>query len=341
MIIGLWRCLVLLAVATAACSGTANRPITRPVIDTEVDPAWGVEGLARDLEATVLETYAQLGLGNIAAYAATLSQNLPVTLIGVEPYDVVTGVEPEAAHRDRRLYPRRATIMYSKILETHMAREHDLAWTFDEVSVRVPIESRWASIPIRVTFAFVREVDRWAIVMEHRSYALPVEEILERAGQLTTPRGLFPIKPEGEAGDAILATIAAIVEGADPELRREKLADHNGALLVLPGTNHEYHGKAIATAPTLSQIFGPAARAEIVQQRIFIAETGDAAWVAANLNVHSRFDDKPVRIGLRATYILELSEDNVWRVVQTHVSVPITEEDLSDRVFSGALDPPR
>ncbi|HET6613123.1 MAG TPA: nuclear transport factor 2 family protein [Kofleriaceae bacterium] len=322
----------------AGCTGSAA-PITRQPVDTSIDQTWGTADLRHDLEATVLETYAQLGLGNIAAYAATLSSELPVTLFGIEPFDVVTGKKPAGARRDRRLYPRRAISLYTKILEVHMAPEKDLAWTYDEVSLRVPVNGEWASIPIRISFAFVREVGRWAIVMEQRSYALPISDILERAreGHLTAPRSIYPTAPEGKAATAIRRTLDELVTGEDPERRREILSSDEGALLVLPGIDNEYHGEAIVNAPSLSQIFGPDSHAEIKQLRLFISDTKDAAWAAANLELNTHAGDRAVRIGLRGTYVL-MAGDGHWRVVQSHVSVPITEKALSARVFSGAID---
>ena len=70
--------------------------------EQRIDPLLGKLDLARDLEATVLENYMQLTLGNFEAYADGIARDRDIVLIGISARDLVVGREPAGARRDRR-----------------------------------------------------------------------------------------------------------------------------------------------------------------------------------------------------------------------------------------------
>src|SRR5262245_28441626 len=81
----------LTAIAAAGCPRQTDAPPAtyrgEPRFDTETE----VFDLQHALQATVLENYTQLTLGNLEAYADGVARHREVALIGVEPKDVVIG----------------------------------------------------------------------------------------------------------------------------------------------------------------------------------------------------------------------------------------------------------
>jgi hypothetical protein len=59
--------------------------------------------------------------------------------------------------------------------------------------------------------------------------------------------------------------------------------------------------------------------------RVQVSRTGNVAWAAGNLVEGSG----PAQ---RASFVLE-RRGGEWRVVQSHMSVPLTREQLAERVF--------
>src|SRR5690606_18769337 len=95
-----------------------------------------------------------------------------------------------AAGRDRRLYRVLGPTLLTKNLELQLSEDGSVGWLFDEMSYRVPYGGRMASIPIRNTSVFVRDFDRWVLVLEHQAYAVSIDELRGMAAgrRLPAPR---------------------------------------------------------------------------------------------------------------------------------------------------------
>lgn len=370
--------LTLLALVVAAgCGSKATTPRrVQPV--HEADERISLVELRRDLEATVLENYLQLGVGNMEAYADGIGRGQEVTLIGIGPDDVHGGDEDcEAAIRGParghgcgraadRLPFRRGTPclpgsdmdgpcqgVLSKNLRIRVSRDRRTAWVADELSYRVPHEGRQGAMPLRFTAVFVREVERWVMVMEHISYPLPSELALElaSAGALAAPAPL-PQQPAPGPLSRALAHLAPDPATHARLLRiREDLREQAGGmagadsaardrLIFLPDPRGELRGAEIYGTRTLADAFGTDAQVSAEQVRVHFAPGKRVAWLAANLAVRTTRDARPVSVGLRLTAVLEQDESAAWQLMQAHVSVPLRADQLFQRVFGSGLEPP-
>ena len=323
---------VLAVSLLAACPRPAPRerpppPETRPE-PVEVPR----EVLEHDLEATVMENYSHLTLGNFGAYRDSLAGDQSITLIGVMPDDVVVGRRPRDAARDRRLYPMLGPTILAKNLEVHMAEDGSVGWVFDEMSYRVPYGGRTASIPIRNTAVFVRDFDRWVLALEHQSYAVSIDDLrgMAAAGTLEAPRRYTTLAKAAPSRE--LMALVGKVHNVGPSQEMPPVHDGEGTLLLLPDRDRELRGAAAQDAPSLSSIFGPRTTVEVREHRVGVAKNGAVAWMAANLNVRTLVNDALTDIGLRGTYLF-LEGAAGWELVQMHLSAPVTERELSRRTF--------
>lgn len=324
-------------VCAAACGGRSATTGGGEVEPVRQDPAVSDSDLARDLEATVLEGYSQLSLGNFEAYADTVAEDVELALVEIGPRDVLIRRRDRINATAFRLDPCEEVL--SKNLEVHLSRDDSIGWTFDEVSCRLrdPFEGRVAAIPLRVTAVYQRYLDSWVLVMQHVSYPMPVEEVIAvaRAGALRAPVAIEQrIEPSDGIRRTLRSNLRAVITNRGTN-RARKIATDPGALALWPGPEHEYHGPAIRDAPTLEELFGAAATIEPDGIYIGLARNKQVAWVVANLRVQTVVSDDPLTIGLRATYVFERRDDTpgVWNIVQTHVSAPIVQGALTKRVF--------
>ena len=327
--------LLVLALALAAGCGGARRVVAPATVAgsdaLEPDTSLGRDAAARDLEATVLEIYSHLTLGNFAAFRDTLAADEPVTLIGVTPVNVVVGMRPRAAGSDRRLYQATSPTVLAKNLEVHVSSDASVGWTFDEMSYRVPHDGRTASIPVRSTSLFVRDIDRWVLVLEHQSYPISIDDLRAAAAahHLARPTSLTGRPLGAPARD--LVRLVDLLHDADRR-GRVRVASGDDVLVLLPDRDHELHGAEAADAPALAALFGPSTTVSVRDPRLGLARSGAVAWMAANLLVRTLVNDEPVEIPLRGTYVFR-RVGRTWELVQMHVSSPVTERELGRRVF--------
>lgn len=228
--------IVAAALVTSACPNPrGSRAAVQEVGDTSADPNLQTEDPVRELEIVLLENYLQLSLDNIEAYADSINRERDVMLVGVGPRGTVVGLDLDLDDRDRRPLRGRPRCqagarggdvclkVLSKRLDVHVYKDQSAGWLSDEISYRVPIEGRLATIPLRMTAVFVRDIDRWTLVMEHMSYPLPVADIvrLARAGQLPRTKK-FKTRRVGDGGRAKqLATTLLAQLNATAEERAE------------------------------------------------------------------------------------------------------------------------
>lgn len=302
-------------------------PDTRP--DTSDVP---LDVLRHDLEATVMENYSHLTLGNFGAFRDGLAGDQSVTLIGVLPNDVVVGRRPRDAARDRRLYPMLGPTILAKNLEVSTADDGSVGWMFDEMSYRVPYGGRTASIPIRNTGVYVRDFDRWVLALEHLSYAVSIDDLRGMAanGTLEEPRR-FDSQVQAAPARELIALVGKL-HNAGPSQAMPPVRAAPGTLLLLPDRDHELRGDAAQVAPSLSSVFGPSTTVGVRDYRVGVAKNGVVAWMSANLVVRTLVNDTRVDIGLRGSYVF-IDSGKGWELAQMHLSAPVTERELSRRTF--------
>jgi hypothetical protein len=321
----------LLALLAAACSSSNGSVDTVNPVDVHQDvPEVPREVLDHDLEATVMENYSHLSLGNFSAFRDGLSQDQPVALIGVTPADVVVGRRPPDAARDRRLYRVLGPTLLSKNLDVHLSIDGSVGWTFDEMSYRVPYQGRTASIPIRSTELYLRDFDRWVLVMQHQSYAVSIDDLrtLASSGALEAPKR-FPSRALEKGSRDLIALVGRLHNESGP------IARGDGVLVLLPDRDHELRGVDAAQASSLAALFGAGSTVGLRDYRIAFAKDGRVAWMAANLVVRTSVGEgsaASVDIGLRGTYVFEKGAAG-WEVVQMHISAAVPEGELSRRMF--------
>lgn len=367
--------LVVLAAAWCLGCGTRKRSVTgKPLLPDQGDdrPVSDSE-LRRDLEVTVLENYLQLTLGNMEAYADAIARDREVTLLGIGPDDVAVGVGPEdcspfapagricGISRDRlpiRVQPpcgvgsddsAPCLEVYSKNLQLQLSRDGSVAWLLDELGYRLPHQGRVASLPLRISAVFVRDVDRWVMVQEHLSYALPTESILALAkqGELAKPRSmpardidlgrarvlLGLVFRRLNADAATREDMARAAEQRLPRLGRAWV--YEARKLLWPDPRHEHHGPAFYQAPSLAEELGPGTRITLHDVRLAVADSERVAWLAATLSARRGSGDADIE--MRVSAVFERGADDQWDVMQMHVSVPVTRSQIEARVLGGGL----
>jgi ketosteroid isomerase-like protein len=313
--------IVALIAAVAGCPGSKAKPVESTSSSPTIAPPSAE--LVRQLESAALESLSQLSLGNLDAYAEGMRADRPVVLLGAQTGDTFIGDARGSSDIDRRpladLYPQ----LLSKNLDIQVSTTGAVGWVFDEISYRIPVEGRWASVPIRVTAVFTRDVDRWVLAMDHWSYARSTSDI---AGAGVTVDALAGDR-EG-SGTKALVSLVGRLENGDKRARALGRSTAERALLLLPGPDAEFHGDQITAAPTLPELFGQKGTVGLRQHRVEVAPTGDVAWMATNL-VLSGSD---LELLLRATYVFVHGERG-WQVVQEHISAPVPEGFFDDLLF--------
>lgn len=320
----------------AACGGNGAVELQSPAqgTDGEESDLGAAEGEtpAHQLESTVLEIYSHLTLGNFAAYRDSLASEEPVALIGVRPDDVVIGLRPAAAARDRRLYRLMSPTLLAKNLDIHLSDDASVGWTFDELSYRVQYGGRAASIPIRNTSLFIRDFDRWVLVMEHQSYPTSIDDLRARAAARREPIARRFASRHEVAPARELVRLVGLLHNAEPRELSRRFAPGNDTLVLLPDRDHELHGSDAVGGPSLARLFGPGTTVGLRDYRIGVAKSESLAWMAANLVLRTMVNDQKVDIALRGTYVFQRGRQG-WELTQMHVSAPLDERELTLRVF--------
>lgn len=325
------------AVALAGCPG--GRTVTQVTTTTPSSGDGDGDGApdrVREVEATMLENYRLFASGAASSYAQGIARDRSVAVAGITPNTVLVGVWPDGIEQDRRPYQSNSVRILSKNLDVHIAANPSVAWVSDELSYRVPYKGREASVPIRFTGVYVRDIDRWLLVMEHMSYAMTAAELIAMA-QRNELSILPPIPPArtsttGQVRE-IQKHITALLEKwhSAGTQTADLVAADTDVLVMWPDPDAEYRGLAASAAPKLVEVFGDGAKLARSQYRVFVARNESVAWALANHTIElpgkHPFD-------LRGTYVLEPRGDRgKWSVVQAHVSVPLHIHQIDRKVF--------
>jgi len=313
----------------ASCGSKTRKSAVLPA-SSEEQADFGLEELRKNLESTVLENYDQLNNGNVEALMDGVAIDRKLQIVGVTPSDIIVGKSPAALGEDRRLYRERDVQILSKNLDVHLSRDGSVGWVYDEISLRVGFEGREASIPIRSTAVYVRDVDRWVLAAEHLSYGFPVTDVFRLAAQgklAKVPRLKIDYGGPRERAAPLIGLAGVFVNRGDLGTPATNRSD---TLVLLPGPELEFHN---AIAPALSTLFGPGTTVAVREFRIEVAETKRVAWMLASLTIQAKFNGDPTSIPLRASFVFERGKEDGWGIVQAHLSVGLEQEQLSAHVF--------
>lgn len=324
--------------ALCACSGSSKRPVALPVVEQESREDTGIDELRHDLESTVLENYNQLSLGNIEAYRDGIASDREIVMVGVTPRDLVLGKDPKGLSRDRRLYRQREPKLLSKNLDVHLSADASVGWVFDELSVRVQYLDREASIPVRATSVYVRDVERWLLVAEHLSYAIALDELVTLAArdELSQVAGMKSKRAQDhELSATLIGLVGHLHNGGSDEGVFE---ESERSLLLLPDPDMEFHGDRARSVAPLAELIGPGTMVGVRDFRITVGANQQNAWMVANLLVKTAKNGEPLEVGLRGSYVFAKRNEDDWIIVQAHVSAPLREEQISERVFGPIED---
>ena len=208
----------------------------------------------------------------------------------------------------------------SKDLHVELAADRSAAWVSDEISWRIPACGRTAVIPMRSTALYAHDGDRWILVFEHVSFARPLQ----------LPSDAPPRHFKQQVVRDIADPLSAVLQGALTGRGRGVIG--TDAHLVGPDVGDDWLGAAILSA----HIGNGTVRAQ--DRRVgtigrAVVRASVAYWIGD-------FDvDAPGgagKIPLRGTFVFEKRKGN-WVVVQGHLSQPIGDDELAQRVFGTAL----
>ena len=318
----------VLVVAAIACSSAPKGPGQVQLPPEMSGPELGPDALLADLRATVLESYEARSGGYEEAYLDSVTHDAKLILISVGPQDVVLGYDPIACQRNRPFRDRPATFV-SKALDTQLSHDHQVAWVYDEISYRIEIGKRQALIPLRMTSVWERRTGRWIMTQEHVSYGVPDEDAMNdaAAGRLQTPKPLGNTTAAG--AEPVRAILLRLIADED-DARKRHIAVGQGSVFVASDSDRERRGERVAET-TIRSMFGYDWEVRSSDLRVQLSGSGTVAWAAGNVVVEGTGEDQRA-LPLRATWVLERQGDD-WKVVQTHVSVPVGAQELQRRVL--------
>ena len=256
--------------------------------------------------------------------------------------------------------PSHCARILSKTLDLHL-HDESVGWIADELDYRVWHDGREAAFPLRFTAVVVRDIDRWVIAMEHTSYVMTMQNFLAmaRKNALARPHKLPTERTERGRTQRLLnlaiqqltrdrkATARHALEMARkygkqaPPGNGDRL-DRNLYLILWPFQGSEFHGPqtfdALSLAEILKQELGLAPRITIEDYRMVMAENQKVAWMAATVRVKLAPPGPGSQSGprldfrLRGTFVFAVDSSG-WNLVQTHLSVPIKEDQLAADIF--------
>jgi hypothetical protein len=229
----------------------------------------------------------------------------------------------------------------SKRLEIQIAADQTAAWMADEVSWRIEMCGRTAVIPLRITALYAHDGDRWVPVFEHLSFAwapTPVDAPLPKA-----------IKTEVASGDLRDELSGVLGRGLFRMPHDPQVAAQDPSVLVLgPNIDDEWHGPQVLEARL------PAGKLE--DRRVgtigrSLREATVAYWVGNYIaDIPARPGFAAGKVRMRVTHVFEkrptgprdskaklCGDDCRWMLVQSQMSQPITDDELTKQIFGTAL----
>nr|HEX4318231.1 nuclear transport factor 2 family protein [Kofleriaceae bacterium] len=322
----------LLLLIAAACGGDPKQ--TKPLTVSAGAPSETEElvrsRVASELTEDILASYERDDPPEVAT--DMVRAEVGGARIGFGATDIVFGDEllhpPSLWRHDapkpgatNRLFVDGDSELRSKDLRVVLSADRSAAWVSDDLSWRLPACGRTAVVPMRSTELYAHDGDRWILVFQHVSFARP----------LAAPTGDAPMRRfKQQVVRDVADPLSAVLQGA--LLGRVRGTLGTDAHLVGPDVGDDWFGAAIASA----QIGNGNIRAQ--ERRVgtigrSVGRATVAYWIGD-------FDvDGPGGIGkvpLRGTFVFEKRDGN-WVLVQGHLSQPIGDDALAQKVFGTAL----
>jgi len=352
---------VAVALLVAGCPGGAGKPIapSPEAASATEDPATHFAHLLTELQDDILTSYDRddppdIDTGMIVARIGTAR-------IGAGPGDAYLAGDLARAPSRWPLDVEHSTRteVRSKQLQIHIAADQSAAWMSDELSWRITMCGRVAVVPLRITALYAHDGDRWVPVFEHLSFGWTPS-----ASEVVPPK---QIKTEVVSGDLRDELSGVLSRGLlrtphDPLV----VAQDASALVLGAEMADEWHGPQVLLARI------PPGRLE--DRRVgTVGRNADDATIAYWVgNYSADIAERPGfaarKVGLRETHVFEKRPlagaggdkaprtcardprpgaqqqpppDCRWVLVQSHLSQPITDDDLANKVFGTVLMSPK
>jgi hypothetical protein len=322
---------VAAALVLAACNGQKPAP-RAPLVDSAPVNEGDTSGrLIRELELEVLASYERKELDYIAAQA-TIDQSVGLSGFGVGPDAVMQGSAPDDRWPVTEVAGEAVEIA-SRRLELFLSIDQSVGWAYDDVSLRLRVCGRTASIPLRVAQVYVRDSERWTLVAEHVAYAQSMGRWLDGARGPDGTKLTGAVEKQLESTQA-QETLGLLVSGEGD--RATLWANDLPVLAVWPDPLHVLRGNSARSGPSLVRTLGDPGDVSVSVDglRLALGPGRNVAIANATLLAHvKRLRDgkeEPVDVRLRATYVIERVGD-AWKARFAMVSTPITTGALVGR----------
>ena len=335
--------LVLAACPPPAAPAKTPNDLGSNVIETELERR---QRLLGELQDDILSSYDRDDIPD--SDTSLIDPRVGPARIGVGPGDILVGDDVKLRASSRWplfLEPGTPTSVRSKHLDIHLSADRKVtaAWMADEVSWRITQCGRTAVIPLRITALYAHDGDRWVEVFEHLSfgdvpvatpelYGLQVKSaVVDRSFADELSRTLAPLLYHESA------RIPAVVSLDPKHLAEDDPRQPAPTFLLAPDPDGEWHGTDDVSHAQLIDGVLDADDRRISTVGPSLEESTVAYWVG---NFVGTLPDRPGtkggKVRLRGTFVFEKREDK-WLVVQGHVSKPIDDMELAQRVFGTAL----
>jgi hypothetical protein len=340
------RLLAALPLVIAGCPGPGKS--TAPSLEPQAsgdDPATRLAHVLVELQDDILASYERDEPPELDS--SMIVPKIGAARIGAGPGDVyIAGDLARAPSRwpldvDRTT----RTDVRSKKLEIQIAGDLTAAWMTDELSWRIETCGRTAVIPLRITALYAHDGNRWIPVFEHLSFAwtpTPRDGPLPKAIKTEVVSGDLRDELSGVLGRGLLRT------PHDPQV----VAQDPSALVLGPDAGDEWRGAAVLAARL------PAGKLE--DRRVGTvgrtpAEATVAYWIGNYIaDIPAQPNAAAGKVRMRVTHVFEkrrvgkgdgkaraCGDDCRWMLVQTHMSQPISDDELTQQVFGTALISPK
>jgi hypothetical protein len=333
--------------ALAGCPSGSSRSTT-PTPEPEAtgeDPATRLANLADD----ILASYERDDPPDIDS--GMIDPKVGAARIGAGPGDVYLAGDLKRAPSRWPLDIDRMTRteVRSKHLEIQIAADLSAAWMADEVSWRIEMCGRIAVIPLRITALYAHDGDRWVPVFEHLSFART-----PTPSDAPLPRAIKTEVISGDLRDELSGVLARGLLRTPHEA--QVVAQDSTAVVIGPDIADEWYGPQVLEARL------PPGKLEDRRVGIVGRSLGEARvayWIGNYVaDVPARPGFAAGKVRMRVTHVFEkrrmsrdpkakdakskaCGDDCRWLLVQSHMSQPITDDELTKLVFGTALISPK
>jgi hypothetical protein len=332
-----------LAAALAACAPAPAKRIKAPTDSVlSEDEGSHLAHLYSELQDDILTSYDRDEPPDLDT--AMIDRKVGTARIGAGPLDVY--IADDLVHAPSRwplpLDRATRTEVRSKQLVIQIAADQQAAWMSDELSWRIELCDRTTVVPLRVTALYAHDGDRWVPVFEHLSFGAALAGAPDPAAPPAKP-----IKGEVVSRDLSDELSGVVGRGLFLQPRDGAVAAQDGnAIVIGPGAADEWRGAHVLDTKL------PTGRHE--DHRVGTVGRDPGAATVAYWIGNYLADPPPApagtpppatppgKIRMRVSYVFEKrckakGKDCKWMVVQSHMSRPITDEELTRQVFGTAL----